>query len=61
LITLQQGAEIGSFSLPFMRKLTRKRKRGEGRCPFKVLRFGRAIRIVKSEFLECIHRGIDHV
>ena len=47
--------------MPYMRKLTRKRKRGEGKCPFKVLRFGRAIRIPKAEFLECIHKGITNV
>lgn len=61
LITLQQAAAISSLSASFLKKLCRKRKRGESKCPFRLIRIGRAVRLNRTEFLEALNRGIADV
>lgn len=61
LITTKQAAALGSLSVSMMKKLVRKRKRGDPIAPFRVIHIGRSVRINKHEFLTAINNGIPHV
>ncbi len=61
LITIQQAADLGSLSITTIKRLVRKRKHGEPRCPFGVTHIGRAVRIHRHEYITAINNGIPHV
>lgn len=52
---------IGNLSLSTIKRMVRRRKRGDVKAPFGVVRIGRAVRIVRHEFLAAINNGIARV